>query len=112
MPRWISAHSNTKAITELTDPSGSLGLLKANRRGTIDEDNAVVFYENDRLNIPSHHNSHLYVTKKVSDIEFKGAMLDQGSSLNIISLSILEALRVPRKNITRQPIKVPGSLGG
>lgn len=41
----------------------------------------------------------------------RGAMLDQWSSLDIISLPILDAVGVPWENITRQRIEVSG-LGG
>lgn len=39
-------------------------------------------------------------------------MLDQGSSLTIISLFVLDAIRVIRENITRQPIEISGFGGG
>lgn len=70
-----------------------------------------MFYENDWRDITSHHNPLLYVTAKVRDVKLKRAMLDHGSSLNIISLPILDAMGVPRENITRQPIEVSG-FGG
>lgn len=50
--------------------------------------------------------------QEVRDVELKGAMLDQGSSLNIISLPVLDAMGVPQENITRQPIAVSGFRGG
>lgn len=39
-------------------------------------------------------------------------MLDQGSSFNIISLFVLDALGVPRENMIRQPTEVLGFGGG
>lgn len=51
----------TKAKIELNGSSGSSGLiLDKTRRNNRFEDSAVVFYENDHLDIPSHHNRHLY----------------------------------------------------
>lgn len=48
----------------------------------------------------------LYVTVMVREVECKRTMLDQGSSLNIISLLVLDLVGVPQDNITRQSIKV------
>lgn len=39
-------------------------------------------------------------------VELKRAMLDLGSWLNIISLSVLDAVGVSQDRITRQPIEV------
>lgn len=59
-----------------------------------------MFYENDMCE-PSHHNRPFYVTAKVKDVEIKGAMLDQGSFFNIISLLVLDAVGVSQETITR-----------
>lgn len=59
--------------------------MKADR----EEDDAEIFYEDDQRDIPSHLNHPFYVIAKVRDVELKTAMLDQGSSLDIISLSVL-----------------------
>lgn len=63
------------------------------------EDNAVVFVENGQRDIASHDNHLLYVTAKVRDVDFKRAMLNQGSSLDVISLLVLDSAGVPRENI-------------
>lgn len=82
----------TKAIIELTDPLGSSNLFESKSgRNSKFENN---FYENDRIDVRSHHKRPLYVTAKVRDLESKKAMLDQVSSLNIISLSVLDAIGV------------------
>lgn len=61
--------------------------------------------------VQSHHNHPLYVIEKVRDVELKRAVLNQGSSLNLISLSVLNAVSMPLENIMRQPIEVLG-FGG
>lgn len=43
---------------------------------------------------------------KVKEVELKSAMVDPGSSLNIISLYVLNVEGVPRDNIMRQTIEV------
>lgn len=62
------------------------------RRNYRFEDNAVIFYENERYNLPSHYNCHLHVIVKVREIKLKRAILDHGLSLNIIFLSALDAV--------------------
>lgn len=51
----------------------------------------MILFENDRQDLPSHHNRSLYVTASIRGVELKCAMVDSGSTLNIIPLSILEA---------------------
>lgn len=58
----------------------------------------------------SHHNHPQYVIAKVRDVAQEDHV-DQGSSLSIISLSVLDAVYTPRENIMRQPIKVSGFRG-
>lgn len=67
----------------------------------------MVFYDNEQGNLPNHKNRPFYVR----EIGLKRGMLDQGSSLNIISLSVLEELDVSRDSLQRQPIEVSG-FGG
>lgn len=66
----------------------------------------ILFYENDRRDIPSQHIRPMYIIAKVRDIGLKRAMLDEGSSPNIISLSALDAIGAPRESIMRLPTKV------
>lgn len=66
----------------------------------------VMFYDNKRRDLPSTHNRPLYVTASVKGIKFKRAMLALGSSLNIISLRVLDAVETPRERISRQLVEV------
>lgn len=47
----------------------------------------------------------------MSMAELKHALIDSGSSLNIMSLSTLEALKIPRRRTLNHPVKVSG-FGG
>lgn len=47
----------------------------------------------------------------MNGVELKRAMLDPGSSINIISLSTLDAVGVSREKIVRQPIEVSSFKG-
>lgn len=74
------------------------------------EDGEVVFYENNQRNLPSHDNRP-YTTASIREIVLKLAMLDPGSSLSIIFLSVLDVVGVSRDSITRQAIEV-SEFGG
>lgn len=47
----------------------------------------------------------------VKPIELKRSMVDLGSSLNIISFSVLDVVGIPRDKIARQPIEVSSFRG-
>lgn len=66
----------------------------------------VLFYDNERSNLHSSHNRPLYIfTMSVNGVELKRAMLNLGSSLNITSLWIVDAVDEPLDRRTRQPIE-------
>lgn len=59
-----------KSIIELTDPSGNCGLVESrSRRSNKFEDGTVVFYDNERCDLPSSHTRPLYVNANVKGIE-------------------------------------------
>lgn len=97
----------TKVIIKLTDPLESSGIADSrSRRNNRFEIDVSVFYHNKRLELSSHHNIPLYVTTSIREAELKRAILDLGSLINIVSLSILDAVGVVRSSIQRQPIDV------
>lgn len=92
----------TKSIIELTDPSGNYGLVKRRlRKNDRFDDGAIMFYDNERHNLSSSHNRPLFVIACVNEVKFKRVMLDRGFSLNIISLSVVDVLGIPKERITR-----------
>lgn len=92
----------TKSISELTDPYGSYGLVeRRSRRNNRFDDGVVVLYDNERHDLPSSHNRPCYITANVKGVELKRTRLNQGSSLNIISLAVLDIVGIPRDRITR-----------
>lgn len=70
------------------------------------EDNTPVFYENNRREIPTQHNRPLYITVKVQHVKLRRVLLGASSSLNIISLDVLDDIRVSREKIQKQPFVV------
>lgn len=95
----------TKSIIELIDPAE-----KAQTQSRFDDD-AAVFYDNDRRGLPITHSRLLYITVSVNEVELKRAMLDPSSSIKIVSLSTLDAVGIPRDKIIRQPIKLSSFRG-
>lgn len=92
----------TKAIMELTDSTEGMNFVeKRTGKNNRFEDNGLVFYKNNRRDVPTQHNRPLYVTAKMRDVELKRVLLDSGSSLNIISLDVLDDLRIPREKIQK-----------
>lgn len=56
----------TKAIMELTNFTEDVNLIeKRTKKNNRFEDNALVFYENNRRDVPIQHNRPLYITAKV-----------------------------------------------
>lgn len=51
------------------------------------------------------------MTGRVSHVKLKRSTLDQGSSLNVISQSVLDLIEETRDNIMRHPIEMSG-FGG
>lgn len=96
----------TKSIIDLRDPSRSCELVeRKSRKIARFDDSAIVFYDNERYDLLSSHNGPLYVTASINGVELKRAMVDPGCSSNIISLSVLDAVSIPRERITKQPTK-------
>lgn len=77
----------TKAIMDLTGSTERVNFVeKRAGKNNRFEDNALVFYENNRRDVPTQHNRPLYITTRVRDTEMRRVLVDAGSSLNIISL--------------------------
>lgn len=52
-----------------------------------------------------------YVTAHIRNVELRLAMLDPGSSLDIMPLSTLEAEGIPRDTFFKQPVEVSSFRG-
>lgn len=71
----------------------------------------LVFYENNRKDVPTQHNRPFYITAKVRDVQLKSVLLDAGSSLIIIQLDVLDDIGVPSEKIQRQPFEISSFNG-
>lgn len=93
-----------KATSELSDSLRGSGLYGTGHVVGGDLETVMVFYEKDREILPSHHNRSL--TAHIHDAELRHTLINSGSSLNIMPLSIPEVVEIPRDKIIKQPIKV------
>lgn len=104
--RWILFGSKDRqSVRSLLSSliSGGSGLGdRMSRESNRFEDGAVVFYENIDYIFPV---ITICPCMCIRDVELKRAIIDPRSSLNIISLCVLEVARTPRDRITRQPIE-------
>lgn len=72
----------TNSIIELNDPSESCEMVeRRSRRNHRFNEDAIVFYDNDRLDLLSSHNWPLYVIASVDGVELKRA----NSTLGLLS---------------------------
>lgn len=77
----------TKAIIKLFD-LGAQSLFRESRfGGNRFDDAAMVFYKRNGQALPSHYNTPVCVTAYIHDIELRRALIDLGSSLNIMLLT-------------------------
>lgn len=82
----------TKVIIELINSSGGSDFVQKVPRG----EKRIVFYKIDRKILPNYHTRPLHITTSIHNVELKHALIDIGSSSNIIPLLILEVTRIPR----------------
>lgn len=102
----------TKTIMELTESTESANLVEGRlEKNNRFEDNALIFYRNNRNDIPTQRNGSLYITTKVRAIELRRVLLGVGLSLNIISLDVLDDIGVPGEKIQKQPFEISNFNG-
>lgn len=74
----------TKVITSSPTLQSAPASLKIGCDGIVGLRTIVIFYDNERCDLPSHHNHPLYTIANVRKVELKRAMLYPGSSFNSI----------------------------
>lgn len=72
------------------------------------EDHAVVFYREEKHTYLEYSNKPLYITTFFIDEESRRGLVDQGSSLDIMPLSILKEVGIPQEDVVKQPIEISG----
>ena len=67
---------------------------------------SVIFTDDDMLAPNPYHNRSLYVEAEMNGVAVKRVMVDPGSAVNLIPMSTVEALGIPKENIGGAPIEV------
>ncbi|KAK9932278.1 hypothetical protein M0R45_019524 [Rubus argutus] len=74
----------------------------------LESDNAIIFTDTDMaVSFPDHRRP-LYVEAQINDVFVRRALVDTGSSLNIIPLYVLKAARIPQSRIVKSEMKISG----
>ncbi|CAL8992938.1 unnamed protein product, partial [Prunus brigantina] len=92
----ISAESNSYCFT--AQPQGSF----------LGNDNAIVFTDED-MEVPyQDHRRPLYLEGQINDVLIRRALVDTGSSVNILPLSVLTAAGIPLSKIVQSQTNISG----
>lgn len=68
------------------------------------EDDANIFYKEDKKMRSENHNKPLYVIAFARNVELRRAMVNLVSSLTIMPTLTVEAMGIPREHMVEQPI--------
>ena len=80
-------------------------------RAYLEATNAISFTNEDmEVKYPDHKRP-LYLTASINKVQVQRALVDTGSSLNLIPMSTLQAANISRRKIHDTPMKVTG-FGG
>ncbi|CAL9001582.1 unnamed protein product, partial [Prunus brigantina] len=92
----ISAESNSHCFT--AQPQGSF----------LGNDNAIVFTDED-MEVPyPDHRRPFYLEGQINDVFIRRALVDTGSSVNILPLSVLTAAGIPLSKIIQSQTSISG----
>lgn len=101
----------TKSIIELTDPSRNYGLVERSRDRTKNSSmsQSCFMIMSGATSLAATIDALCHHLCKW--IEIKRSMLDHGSSIDIMSFSVFDAVGIPEERITRQPNKLSSFRG-
>nr|POE53193.1 hypothetical protein CFP56_13601 [Quercus suber] len=78
----------------------------------LETTNAVNFTDEDmEVQYPNHKRS-IYVSTMINEVHVKRALVDIGSSLNIVPLHTFVAMGISQRKIQGFPMEITGSRGG
>ncbi|KAK9951371.1 hypothetical protein M0R45_006818 [Rubus argutus] len=74
----------------------------------LENDNAIIFTNTD-MGVPyPDHRRPLYLEAQINDVFVRRALVDTGSSLNIVPLYVLKAAGIPQSRIVKSEMKISG----
>ncbi|CAL2229478.1 unnamed protein product [Prunus armeniaca] len=78
------------------------------QRSFLENDNAIVFMDED-MEVPyPNHRRPLYLEGQINDVFIRRALVDTGSSVNILPLSVLTAASIPLSKIVQSQTSISG----
>jgi hypothetical protein len=80
-------------------------------RAYLETTNAISFTDEDMEVQYPDHKSPLYLTASINEVQVRRALVDIGSSLNLIPVSTLQAANISRRKVRGTPMEVTG-FGG
>ncbi|KAL6142352.1 hypothetical protein ACLB2K_060634 [Fragaria x ananassa] len=74
----------------------------------LESDNAIIFTFSD-MEVPyPDHKRPFYLEAQINDVFVRRALVDTGSSLNIIPLYVLKVAGIPQSRIVKSELKISG----
>uniref|UniRef100_A0A2N9GGD3 Reverse transcriptase domain-containing protein n=1 Tax=Fagus sylvatica TaxID=28930 RepID=A0A2N9GGD3_FAGSY len=103
----------TEAIMAIAADSGAHCFTAETHasRAFLETTNAVTFTDEDmEVQYPDHRRP-LYLSATINEVQVRRALVDNGSCINLIPLSTIQAAEIPQKKIQGAPMEIKG-FGG
>uniref|UniRef100_A0A2N9FIH6 Integrase catalytic domain-containing protein n=1 Tax=Fagus sylvatica TaxID=28930 RepID=A0A2N9FIH6_FAGSY len=103
----------TEAIMAIAADSGAHCFTAETHasRAFLETTNAVTFTDEDmKVQYPDHRRP-LYLSATINEVQVRRALVDNGSCINLIPLSTIQAAEIPQKKIQGAPMEIKG-FGG
>ncbi|CAL8095480.1 unnamed protein product [Prunus armeniaca] len=96
------------ALMNISEESNSQCFTTQPQRSFLGNDNAIVFTDED-MEVPyPDHRRPLYLEGQINDVFIRRALVDTGSSVNILPLSVLTAAGIPLSKIVQSQTNISG----
>uniref|UniRef100_A0A2N9G1I9 RNA-directed DNA polymerase n=1 Tax=Fagus sylvatica TaxID=28930 RepID=A0A2N9G1I9_FAGSY len=106
----VDADESAAASTAMT-PTAIKTLQRNPSRAFLETTNAITFTDEDmEVQYPDHRRP-LYLSATINEVQVRRALVDNGSCINLIPLSTIQAAEIPQKKIQGAPMEIKG-FGG
>ncbi|CAL8079297.1 unnamed protein product [Prunus armeniaca] len=96
------------SLMNISEESNSQCFTTQPQRSFLGNDNAIVFTDED-MEVPyPDHRRPLYLEGQINDVFIRRALVDTGSSVNILPLSVLTAAGIPLSKIVQSQTSISG----
>uniref|UniRef100_A0A2N9INS0 RNA-directed DNA polymerase n=1 Tax=Fagus sylvatica TaxID=28930 RepID=A0A2N9INS0_FAGSY len=100
----------TEAIMAIAADSGAHCFTAETHasRAFLETTNAITFTDEDmEVQYPDHRRP-LYLSATINEVQVRRALVDNGSCINLIPLSTIQAVEIPQKKIQGAPMEIKG----